>query len=78
MSFGNIQQDIIFKPIFVITHSSNADYDSLTLAAKMEQMATDILFMEASSKEHRHSITSRAQRYRSNDCKRRATCKYLI
>lgn len=42
-----------------------------TFAARMPQMATDILFIDASSNEHRHSMTSFAQRNRSNVWKKK-------
>ncbi len=48
-----------------------------TLAASMEQIATDILFIDVSSNVHRHSITRRAQRNLSNDCNKRES-KLLI
>lgn len=56
------------------TNKKDTTTNVLTFAASIEQMATDILFMEGSSNKHKHSITSRAQRYRSNctSCKIRS------
>lgn len=44
---------------------------TLTLAARMEQMATDMRFMEGSSNARSESITSRAQWYLSKVCCRK-------
>ena len=45
-----------------------SDLQVPTLAARIEQMATDILFIEVSSNEHKQSITNCAHRNRSNVC----------